>query len=460
MGQKVSSAGARLGKVVKPTRQPVSQRWFLVTVGLSCATILALIFSLWELVEHRYFRGLDYATLHYLYITRGIVSSLLIGLWAAWFVLRERRGYEQELERSHERYRSILRNTPEAVVLFDDSFRVVEWNEAAERLYGINREQALGQVLLSIPPERWPELQEFLARVKRQEAVLDQETERRHAGGERIPVAVSYSRVPLLGRQPQLFLEVAQDIRPRLRLRDKLLEVEKLTLMGQMAAGTAHHLNTPLTAMLLQTQMLRQRAAGTEAAGELASMEQRIRFCQEFVQNLLRFAHRSHLQKRPVSLSVLIQAVAPLFQPSLRLKQAGLRTTLDGLSQWRILGDPSHLEAVFSALISNAVAAIPVGGSIHIHGEISRQQVVICIDDDGAGIPEDLLPRVYEPFFTTKPAGQGTGLGLAIARNIVEEHGGSLRLQNLDPGGVRATVQFPLLETAEASRSSAGEEQV
>jgi PAS domain S-box-containing protein len=214
--------------------QPATGRWFTLTLLLSCATILALIFSVWELIEHHYFRGLDYASLHYLYITRGITSSLLIGFWATWFVLRERRRREQDLERAYERYRAILNSTPEAMVVFDADFRVAEWNQAAERLYGIPREEVLGIVLPTVPPEGWTELRDLLARLGTEETIIDHESKRLNARGEIIPVAVSLSRLPPGADQPALFLEVAQDIRPRIQLRNKMLEVEKLSLVRRL----------------------------------------------------------------------------------------------------------------------------------------------------------------------------------------------------------------------------------
>jgi PAS domain S-box-containing protein len=426
-------------------RQPAAGRWFTLTLLLSCATILALIFSVWELIEHHYFRDLDYATLHYLYITRGITSSLLIGLWAAWFVLRERRRREQDLKRSYERYRAILNSTPEAVVVFDSEFRVAEWSQAAERLYGIPRENVLGVVLTTVPTESWAELRNLLTRVETEETVIDHETMRLNVRGEAIPVAVSLSRLPPAADQTALFLEVAQDIRPRIQLRNKLLQVEKLSLLGQMTAGIAHHLNTPLTSMLLQTQMLQERLAKADAK-ELEPLEERIHFCQTFVQNLLRFGHRSPMQKRPARIRELIKAVVPLLQPQLHLKRATLQVDLDGLGSEQVLADANHLEVVFSALINNAIGAIPPGGSIRIYGQVGEDhRGQIHIEDNGSGIPDELLPRLFEPFFTTKPAGQGTGLGLAIARNLVEEHGGTLGLRNNPSGGARATVQLPLL---------------
>lgn len=431
----------------KATEGAAGWRWFLVTLALSCVTILAVVFSLWELIEHRYFRDLDYTTLHYLYITRGVASSLLVAMWATWFVLRERRRREAQLERSYEHYRALLNNMPEAVVLFDEGFRVLEWNQAAARLFGFDREQVLGQIRPTVPHERFEELQHLVDHVSKGQAVLDHETERCTAHGESIPVAVSYSRLQLTGDSRQFFLEVAQDIRPRLRIRDKLLELEKLTLMGQMATGTAHHLNTPLTAMLLQLQMLRERARTLGGSPELAVIERQIHFCQAFVQSVLRFARRPQLEQKPTPLGEVIEGVVTLLRPTLTLKKAILEVHLDGLHHCRVLGDRNHLEVMFSALVSNAIDAISPDGRIRIQGDAAREgQVEICIEDDGPGIPENLWPHLFEPFLTTKPAGHGTGLGLAIARSIAEGHGGALRLQNLPARGLRAIVQLPYLE--------------
>jgi len=435
----------RVGQdTVTAPAQSAGRRWFLATLLLSCATILAVIFALWELIEHHYFSDVDYQTLHYLYITRGIASSFLVALWAAWFVMRERRRHEEELESSREHYRSILRSTPESVILFDDSLRVVEWNEAAEQLFGSPRHAVVGKQLPTVPGDRGQELDELLTRTLEKQVVLDHETMRCNVNGEPIPVAVSYSRLPVPEGGRTLFLEVAQDIRPRLALRDRLLEVEKLTLMGRMAAGTAHHLNTPLTAMLLQVEILRESARNTDDADELATIEERIRFCQSFVQNLLRFAHRARREAKPVFIAEVIEAVATLIRPSVVLKGGQLQSSVPQLRTCRVHGDRNHLEAMFSALLSNAVDAIPHGGSICLHGGNSDGAVAIHIDDTGPGVPDHTLPRLFEPFFTTKPAGKGTGLGLAIARHIAEEHGGSLELRNREEGGARVTVRLPV----------------
>src|SRR3954466_15449902 len=152
------------------------QRWFWGTLVLSSISIVAVVFAFWELVENHYFRDLNYVSLHYLYISRGIASSLLLAAWAAWFVLRQRRKAEAELRRSHARYCGLLESSPGAVVLFDRELRVAEWNAAAERLYGIRRAEIVGHKLVTVPDHRQSELGEFMNKVDAGETLLDVET--------------------------------------------------------------------------------------------------------------------------------------------------------------------------------------------------------------------------------------------------------------------------------------------
>src|SRR5512146_489538 len=119
------------------------RRWFCATLILSSISIVAVVFAFWELVENHFFSELNYLQLHYLYISRGIVSSLLLSFWAAWYVLRFRRRSEEELRASRERYRGLLDASPAAMVLFDDQLQVTEWNAAAEALYGFRKAEVL-----------------------------------------------------------------------------------------------------------------------------------------------------------------------------------------------------------------------------------------------------------------------------------------------------------------------------
>ncbi|MGI9103275.1 MAG: two-component system sensor histidine kinase NtrB [Terriglobales bacterium] len=431
------------------------RRWFWATLVLSSVSIIALVFAFWELVENHYFRDLNYVSLHYLYISRGIASSLLLATWAAWFVLRQRRIAEEELRRSRERYRGLLESSPGAVALYDRALRVSEWNASAERLYGFGKADVLGHTLPTVPPEKELELETFLREVEGGQAVPDTETLRRNREGELIEVQLSL--LPFRERERQYFLEVTADIRERVRLRHTLLEIEKLTSMGKMAAGTAHHLNTPLASMLLRVQMMRDRAGDNGFAHDLEQLESAVGFCQQFVRRLLDFSRRPAPQKQPEELAPLVEAVLGFLAPSFSARKARIISDLGEAASAKVLADRNLLETLLLILLSNAVDAISTGGKIIVRGRRVADSVELQIIDNGTGISEHDQARIFEPFFTTKPTGKGTGLGLAIARNIVAEHGGTISLQGAPGQGATATVQLPLFIAAQETRPAAQE---
>ena len=433
-------------RMTEPGRE---SRWFWATLVLSCISIVALVIAFWELVENHFFRDLDYISLHYLYISRGIASSLLLAAWAAWFVLRQRRSAEQELRRSHERYRGLLDASPGAVVLYDSSLRVVEWNGAAERLYGFRRSEVILNPLPTVPETRVDELEAFLVRAAAGDSVLDCETVRLHRDGS--PIDVQLSLLPYREDAQNFFLEVTADIRERVRMRAMLLEVEKLTSMGKMAAGTAHHLNTPMASLLLRVQMMRERAGDNGFAADLQQLESTLGFCQQFIRRLLEFSRRPALEKRPEQIASLIEAVLGFLSPSFHARQARITTEIDGAAGLVVNADRNQIETLLIILLSNALDAISTGGNIAVRcTPRADNDLAIDVIDDGCGISEADQRRVFEPFFTTKPPGKGTGLGLAIARNIVGEHGGRLFLQSRAGSGTTVEVRLPLWVEQEA----------
>jgi two-component system NtrC family sensor kinase len=417
--------------------------WFWLTLTLSSITIVSVVFLVWELIEDHFFRNLDYRALHYLYITRGIVSSLLLAFWAAWYVLRERRASEEQLRQSREHYRGLLEASPGAVALYDGEFVIIEWNAAAEQLYGFSKAETLGSRLATVPPDKETELLAFLSRASQGNAVLDVETRRRHKNGESLDVQLSL--LPFRGiSNRDYFLEVTNDIRERVRLRHALLQLEKLTTMGEMAAGTAHHLNTPLASMLLRVQMLRANAKGGTAA-ELEQLEASIQFCQQFVRRLLDFSRRPQSSKQPESLSGTLESVVSFLSPQLHAKRARLALDLAATNGDKVLVDRNQLEALFIILFSNALDAISLDGNIAVRSRHSgSKHVEIEIADDGCGISPEDIPRVFQPFFSTKPVGKGTGLGLALANSILQEHSGSIRLDSAPQKGTTVHIEIPI----------------
>ncbi|MFB3916611.1 MAG: nitrogen regulation protein NR(II) [Terriglobales bacterium] len=421
------------------------RRWFWATLVLSSISIVAVVFAFWELVENHYFREMDYVSLHYLYISRSIASSLLLAIWAAWYVLRQRQASEDKLRRSREHYRGLLHASPGAVILFDDDLLVSEWNTAAEHLYGYSRSEVRRQSLPTVPQEKQAELHSLMRRVQEDgETILDVETLRRHKDGTVFDVQLSL--LPFRESDgTQCYMEVTSDIREKVRLRRTLLEVEKLTSMGKMAAGTAHHLNTPLAAMLLRVQMMRERARDNGLARDLEQFEKSLVQCQQFVRRLLDFSRRPLARKQLEDVSSILEAVAGFLAPTLMARKVELSMGLNLLSGQMMMCDRNQLESLFIILISNAIDAMPDGGKVRVYCRQSApDEMEIVIADNGCGIAAADLKKLFEPFFTTKPTGKGTGLGLAIAKNIVQEHGGSIRLESTPGSGTSAIVALPL----------------
>jgi PAS domain S-box-containing protein len=417
--------------------------WFWLTLALSSITIVAVVWAVWELIEGHYFRDVDYRTLHYLYVTRGVASSLLLAFWAAWYVLRQRRANERQLHQSREHYRSLLEASPGAVVLYNSELVVTEWNAAAERLYGYSKSEALQRRLATIPAEKEPELRLLMHQARQGNRVVEIETKRQHKDGTSLDVQLSLLPFRALSG-PRYFLEVTDDIRERVRLRQALLQFEKLTTMGEMAAGTAHHLNTPLAAMLLRVQMMRASANGGSPE-ELEQLEASIQFCQQFVRRLLDFSRRPQSAKQPESLSKAIESVVSFLSPQVLAKRVRLALDLVNINGDTVLADRNQIEALFIILLSNALDAVAHDGKIAILSRRARAgRIEVTVTDDGCGIPSQDMARIFQPFFSTKPAGKGTGLGLALASSIVEEHGGSIRLESAAGAGTTVHVELPI----------------
>ena len=441
------------------------KRWLWGTLLLSSVSICAVVFAFWELVENQFFHDLDYVALHYLYISRGIASSLLLAVWAAWYVLHQRRQAEEELRRSRERYRGLLELSPAAVTLYDRNLRVAEWNQAAERLYGYDRAAVVNQPLPTLIEGGDDELATLMDEVERGDSVFDHETLRHDSRGNRFQVQLSLA--PFVERGQTCFLEVTTDIRERVRLREALVQLEKLTTMGKMAAGTAHHLNTPLASMLLRVQMMRdvcqrdvERPCSEGMNDHLDAYESSLAFCQQFVRRLLDFARPPALQQQPEAIQGLIDAVLGFLWPSFTSRQVEVTTDVSPPEALCVLGDRNQLETLLLILLSNALDAVPAGGRIRIVGRRDGASLDLTVSDNGAGIRPEDQARVFEPFFTTKPTGKGTGLGLSIAQNIVTEHGGAISLTSQFCAGTAVRIRLPLcgvqpdVSSGQAARSA------
>jgi signal transduction histidine kinase len=237
----------------------------------------------------------------------------------------------------------------------------------------------------------------------------------------------------------------------RKQIRDKeaasrrLVErTDRLNILGEITAGIAHELNTPLANILGFTELLKDRTSGEASLRDLDKIIENAIFSREVVKKLMFFACEMPQQMDSIHLNPLVDEVMSLLKPNFR--NNNLSFTLN-FNQ-----DPIHLKVdriqmtqVLFNLIMNAIYTSPINGRISISVNDSGKEVKIAIADEGSGIDEAIADKVFEPFFTTKPLGKGSGLGLSVVHGIVNSHKGSISHSPNRPKGTVFTVVFPKL---------------
>jgi two-component system NtrC family sensor kinase len=234
---------------------------------------------------------------------------------------------------------------------------------------------------------------------------------------------------------------------------EHVLHVEKMATIGKMAAVVAHEINNPLSGILTYAKLLRkwiERGEATttkkvESEQSLDLIASESRRCGDLVRNLLTFSRQAPMNIQTTDLNVVVDRCVRLVTHQLQMH--GVELHLDLPSDLpRVQCDPAQIEQVILALVMNANDAMPHGGNLWLSTLLDEglPELVIQVRDDGAGIPADLIPHLFEPFLTTKENGKSVGLGLAVSHNIVEGHRGRIEVQSEIGKGTTFTVTLPL----------------
>jgi PAS domain S-box-containing protein len=228
------------------------------------------------------------------------------------------------------------------------------------------------------------------------------------------------------------------------RTQEQLLHSEKMAAVGQLISGVAHELNNPLTAILGYSQLLSGSpdvgTQGIEYAEKLYKQAQRT---HRIVQNLLSFARQHKPERIAVQINQILEETLALRDYDLRMKN--IRVHLELAPDLPVTAaDPHQLQQVFLNLVNNAVDAVLESaseGDLWVHTGLRGDRLIVEFTDSGPGVKEP--SKVFDPFYTTKPVGKGTGLGLSICYGIVTEHGGIIRVRNVQPRGAAFTIEMP-----------------
>jgi two-component system, NtrC family, sensor kinase len=223
-----------------------------------------------------------------------------------------------------------------------------------------------------------------------------------------------------------------RDITDLKKMQEQLTLAQKMESVGQLTAGIAHEINTPLGIILGYAQLLMEDVEPESQIHEdLRTVVKQSRICRKIVRDLLNFSRHTESTLSAVDINSSIKDVISVVEHTFSLDNVTITTTFDD-NLPPVKGDGEKIKQVFINLLSNAHYAIGADGAIHIRTDFraAEKEVLVYVVDTGKGIPADCIDRIFDPFYTTKPVGTGTGLGLSVTFGIIKEHGGRIEVES------------------------------
>ena len=316
-------------------------------------------------------------------------------------------------------------------VMVEVGGRIVGWNRALEGLTGRRRTEVVGKQAVTVIPEQ------SLERLRGERNLY------KHRWGD---LVVNFSATPLLDKEGHTKgrLIIVDDITERVRLEDQLVQNDKLTSMGLLAAGVAHEVNTPLAVISTYSQLLRKRIEPGDERNRLMDkiIKQTFR-ASEIVNHLLSFSRTNATEFVELDVHQIIAETVSMLEH--QLKNAGISVELDFAAEAPLaFANAGKMQQVFLNLFLNAKDAMTHGGILRIRTDQTDAKLLVWIEDSGSGITGENIKKIYDPFFTTKAAGKGTGLGLSVSYGIVQEHGGNIFVESQPEEGTTFRLELPL----------------
>ena len=345
---------------------------------------------------------------------------------------------------------AIIDSSEDAIISKDLNGIITSWNSAAERMYGYKAEEIVGQSILRLIPESiHSEESEILRKLRAGQRIEHFETTRIGKSGQRVEVSLTISPIRDSSGRVIGSSKIARDITARKQMERSLIQSEKLAAAGRMAATIAHEINNPLEAVLNLIFLARETCVPeSETRGYLDTAEKEIERVSHIARQTLGF-YRDNGSPTAVVVDELLQSVLAVYRSKLMSKSIAVHDELH--ASHPLKASRGELLQVFSNIIANSIDAMEPGGSLHIETrDVEPAGVEVLIRDEGCGIAAEHLCRIFEPFFTTKE-NHGTGIGLWVAKQLVEKHGGQIKITSSTEPGHCGTEVFIFLPSGKQS---------
>ncbi len=343
---------------------------------------------------------------------------------------------------------------PHLVTIHDAEMRIIKVNRATCEFLGLPQEEILGRKCYEIfhqtsaPPEDCPALKLFRGEKRNIQQI------------ELFPFnrIVQVTVSALIDKEGQLkgYVHIVIDLTEKKELEEKLILAQKLEALGTLAGGIAHDFNNLLTPILGFAEIALLKTKDSQIKGYLSNIISCAKRAKELIAQIKAFSHQGNLDRKPLLIETLVKEGSKLIEAVLP-NNIEIKTEIKPCGY--ILGNPTEIQQILLNLASNAFYAMKERGGVLTISlepkEIEGQKFAcLTVADTGIGIPPEIMPRIFDPYFTTKPPKVGTGLGLAVVQGIVKNSGGQIEVKSKPGQGTTFKIYLPLLEKGEEQRFS------
>lgn len=374
-------------------------------------------------------------------------SGEVVGFLGTHRDLTERKKLEKELQSTEQYLATILRNSGDAIVGIDVENRVASWNKGAEEIFGYTEKEILGKPFqILVPPDLLArqELDTLAAEVYEKDVVRGYETDRLTKKGERIAVNLTSTVIRdssgnIIGRSA-----ILRDVTAIKMLFQQINHAERLSVIGQLAAGLAHEVGNPLASISSLVQVVERTTQDQFAQEKLELVKNQVNRIATILRDLVNFARPSARKVQEVNVNDVAREATNMVQYGKKAKHIRFELHMDrSVPLMRVV--PDQLHQVLVNLLMNAVDAIGrKSGTITIRTMRVDKSVSIEVSDTGRGIEKEAMTKIFEPFYTTKPVGEGTGLGLWVSLGIAKSFQGDISMKSQVNKGSTFTITLPL----------------
>lgn len=358
---------------------------------------------------------------------------------------------------------TMLQSSLDAIIVIDETASIVEFNPAAERMYGFKRSEILGKDLIdTIVPSFYRKGYETGAQYMagRGAPMIGQrmETVTQTASGEIFPIELTVTEMHVADRR--FFFGSMRDLRDKRRAeeeinrqRERLHQNEKMAAMGSLLAGVSHELNNPLAVVVAQSTLLHEFAPDQQTKLRAEKVRAAAERCGRIVKSFLGMVRLHPTVPAETDLNNAVRAALEVTAYGARSSGIVINADFEP-TPMPVLADADHITQVAANFLINSQHALAAhDGERRITVKTFRRNDRVCfaVEDTGPGIPMAIRHRIFDSYFTTKPVGVGTGIGLSISKAIVERHKGAIRFEEVSPSGARFVVELPAKAGAHGS---------